>query len=390
MLIAFDAVVKNILTFSGLQLQNTTLAVENRKIKQELAKAMDTARRELQLQEAVEDYKSQIEYLKQQNEEITKEKEGVSERLNNAVMRLNQGKEWTWRVTDYMHPNDLPLEAANYIDIMLEEKRLSEEHVYRLQEELKRLSKIAYNSEHEIEKQELLSAKDKVERELQCLNEDFKNVKVHYDALSIEHEKCEKVQKEHEKEMTRLKIRHGEDLKEAMAKQTKYVEDLKKSHEEDVQSLNKLVEKLEKELKEAPGTVHELAIAKETIKSLKSKVNELEIDLWDFPETAKELAKVKQTNAETLKELANAKEKIDYLEGKVVNLLDEIDYGHEMYGEKVAKLACQVKELEGALTSEVYKEVELLKTTYENKIDLLENQLHEVQCAEAAGIQLFT
>ena len=123
---------------------------------------------------------------------------------------------------------------------------------------------------------------------------------------------------------------------------------------------------------------------------LKSKVNELEIDLWDFPETVKELAKVKQTNAETLKELANAKEKIDYLEGKVVNLLDEIDYGHEMYGEKVAKLACQVKELEGALTSEVYKEVELLKTTYENKIDLLENQLHEVQCAEAAGIQLFT
>ena len=161
---------------SGLEEQNTTLALENRKIKQELDKYIETSRHDHHLKEAVDDYKSQIQFLKQQNDKVTQEKDEALEKLSKALEALNKGQNCNWSVTDYMQPTDLPVEAANYIANILEEKKRSESTVFKLQAEVKRLHNLAFDSKAEDEKSQLISERFSLERELQILNEDFANI----------------------------------------------------------------------------------------------------------------------------------------------------------------------------------------------------------------------
>ena len=405
-----------IYSLSGLEEQNTTLALENRNIKQELAKYIETSRHDHHLKEAVDDYKSQIQFLKQQNDKVTQEKDEALEKLSKALETLNKGQNCTWSVTDYMQPTDLPVEAANYIANILEEKKRSESTVFKLQAEVKRLHNLAFDSKAEDEKSQLISERFSLERELQILNEDFTNINKILDDLTLEHEKCEQIQKDHFKEIADIKTKGEDDLIAVVAQHSKEVEDLKNSHkieivdlkcshkteiedlkkgletkcEEDViaavtqhsrevedmkkakemetQDLHKLVKKLEGELF---PTANCSCSQTKTIESLQIKINELEGDLWDYPDTIQELKRAKQT--------------IDKLEIKVTDLLEEIDYGHDTYKAKIADLDIKVSELENALTIQIYKEVELAKNTYENKIKELEYQLKEAQIAEAEG-----
>eukprot|EP00093_Oithona_nana_P009143 09143.XXX_282046_283406_1 [CDS] Oithona nana genome sequencing. len=196
----------------GLEEQNTTLALENRKIKQELTKYIETAHHDHHLKEAVDDYKSQIQFLKQQNDKVTQEKDEALEKLSKALETLNKGQNCTWSVTDYMQPTDLPVEAANYIANILEEKKRSESTVFKLQAEVKRLHNLAFDSKAEDEKSQLISERFSLERELQILNEDFANINKILDDLTLEHEKCEKIQKDHFKEIADIKKKGEDDL----------------------------------------------------------------------------------------------------------------------------------------------------------------------------------
>ena len=88
------------------------MALEKRKIKQELTKHI----------EALDDYKSQIKFLKKQNDkliqekdETTQEKDEALDKLNKALEQLKRGHDMSWSVMDYMEPSDLPVEATKYI-----------------------------------------------------------------------------------------------------------------------------------------------------------------------------------------------------------------------------------------------------------------------------------
>jgi len=378
----------------GLQEQNTTLALEKRKIKQELTKHI----------EALDDYKSQIKFLKKQNDkliqekdETTQEKDEALDKLNKALEQLKRGHDMSWSVMDYMEPSDLPVEATKYIANVLEEKKRSEATVFKLQAEVKRLHTLAFDFKAQDEKTQLISERFSLERELQILNEDYTNVNKALDELTLEHEQCEKIQKEHSKEIEHIKTKGDEELFAAVVQHSKEVEDLKNSHKKEIEALEAKCEKdviaaviqhvqevedikkakdletqdLHKMVKKLEGESFPVANCscsqRPTIESMQIKINELEGELWDYPDTVQELKRAKET--------------IDKYEIKITDLLDEIDYGHDTYQAKIADLNTKVSELENFV-----KAFDLVTNTYENKIKELENQINEAQMAEAEGL----
>ena len=370
------------------------MALEKRKIKQELTKHI----------EALDDYKSQIKFLKKQNDkliqekdETTQEKDEALDKLNKALEQLKRGHDMSWSVMDYMEPSDLPVEATKYIANVLEEKKRSEATVFKLQAEVKRLHTLAFDFKAQDEKTQLISERFSLERELQILNEDYTNVNKALDELTLEHEQCEKIQKEHSKEIEHIKTKGDEELFAAVVQHSKEVEDLKNSHKKEIEALEAKCEKdviaaviqhvqevedikkakdletqdLHKMVKKLEGESFPVANCscsqRQTIESMQIKINELEGELWDYPDTVQELKRAKET--------------IDKYEIKITDLLDEIDYGHDTYQAKIADLNTKVSELEKSLTVQA----ELAKDTFAKKIMELENQLKEAQMAEAEG-----
>ena len=369
------------------------MALEKRKIKQELTKHI----------EALDDYKSQIKFLKKQNDkliqekdETTQEKDEALDKLNKALEQLKRGHDMSWSVMDYMEPSDLPVEATKYIANVLEEKKRSEATVFKLQAEVKRLHNLAFDFKTQDEKTQLISERFSLERELQILNEDYTNVNKALDELTLEHEQCEKIQKEHSKEIEHIKTKGDEELFAAVVQHSKEVEDLKNSHKKEIEALEAKCEKdviaaviqhvqevedikkakdletqdLHKMVKKLEGESFPVANCscsqRPTIESMQIKINELEGELWDYPDTVQELKRAKET--------------IDKYEIKITDLLDEIDYGHDTYQAKIADLNTKVSELENFV-----KAFDLVTNTYENKIKELENQINEAQMAEAEG-----
>ena len=369
------------------------MALEKRKIKQELTKHI----------EALDDYKSQIKFLKKQNDkliqekdETTQEKDEALDKLNKALEQLKRGHDMSWSVMDYMEPSDLPVEATKYIANVLEEKKRSEATVFKLQAEVKRLHTLAFDFKAQDEKTQLISERFSLERELQILNEDYTNVNKALDELTLEHEQCEKIQKEHSKEIEHIKTKGDEELFAAVVQHSKEVEDLKNSHKKEIEALEAKCEKdviaaviqhvqevedikkakdletqdLHKMVKKLEGESFPVAKCscsqRPTIESMQIKINELEGELWDYPDTVQELKRAKET--------------IDKYEIKITDLLDEIDYGHDTYQAKIADLNTKVSELENFV-----KAFDLVTNTYENKIKELENQINEAQMAEAEG-----
>ena len=100
--------------FTGLQQQNTALALENRRVKQDVDKLQTDKKTAL---EKVKTYESKIQSLEDDMKTALKDKEEMMEKMNKALARLELvGKKRDWSVTEYMVPSksEIPVEVIQF------------------------------------------------------------------------------------------------------------------------------------------------------------------------------------------------------------------------------------------------------------------------------------
>ena len=301
-----SAVNSNILIFIlGLQQQNTALALENRRVKQDNDKLIDDKKTAL---ERIKDYESKVKTLEDEKKIALEDKEKMMEKMNKALTRLEKvGQVRDWSVTEYMVPSrsEIPTEVANYIEKILEDKTKSEATVLKLQEEVKRLHHLAFNSEGRekltAQIESLTDDKFTLERELATINDDFNNVNKYLDNVTEEHDKCKKLKKEQRKEIEDLKILRSKlenDLRHESKLQIKYDEarkEIDKSNEE-IERLKRKIVELVKEI-DLTHDHYEQKIAEMT-----SSTNTPFVSQKDSFETATEKSGLKSDNSKQIEE----------------------------------------------------------------------------------------
>ena len=94
-----------------MQQQNTTLALENRRVKQDVDKLQDDKKTAL---EKVKTYESKIQTLEENMKTALEDKEQMMEKMNKALARLQLvSQKRDWSVTEYLVPSksEIPVEV---------------------------------------------------------------------------------------------------------------------------------------------------------------------------------------------------------------------------------------------------------------------------------------